>query len=234
MMDGRRRVSVFRPDGEKPTPVIWFPGASEESIEASIRQAAGISASKEILVLDKSDGCVLAVNEHMPSGLAVEAVPRDRGAASAEADAGAETTEQSALLQSAQKAPELGEQQFRGQLLKFERINAHLANERTWLAWIRTALSLLSCAFTMLGESTSMSSSSWDISYFIMGCLFVGCVDLTWFTGWMRYLKVKEVLALPKELLPPHFGRFRVTYQARLLGVLLTIVMFMYWFSFGG
>ena len=145
MMDGRRRVSVFRPDGEKPTPVIWFPGASEESIESSIRQAAGISASKEILVLDKSDGCVLAVNEHMPSGLAVEAVPRDRGAASAEADAGAETTEQSALLQSAQKAPELGEQQFRGQLLKFERINAHLANERTWLAWIRTALSLLSC-----------------------------------------------------------------------------------------
>ena len=29
-------------------------------------------------------------------------------------------------------------------------MQAHLANERTWLAWVRTALSALSVAFSLL------------------------------------------------------------------------------------
>lgn len=50
--------------------------------------------------------------------------------------------------------------EFRGELLKFERVNAHLANERTWLAWIRTALSALTCAFSFM----TLSSDSLSLS----------------------------------------------------------------------
>ena len=46
------------------------------------------------------------------------------------------------------------------------------------------------------------------------------------------HAQVKDVLALPKELLPPHFGRFKLSHQARFLGFILTVVMVMYWFSF--
>ena len=208
-MAARRTARVQTPTGRR-AEVGWYEGTSDAGIVQLFASALNIDTSAGIVARDPSDGSIVALNQFLPQGMLVEIDDTPNPAAASPPAA------------------------FRGQLLKFERIQAHLANERTWLAWIRTALSLLSCAFTMLGESTSMSSSSWDISYFIMGCLFVGCVDLTWFTGWMRYLKVKEVLALPKELLPPHFGRFRLTYQARLLGVLLTIVMFMYWFSFGG
>ena len=38
---------------------------------------------------------------------------------------------------------------FRGQWIKFERVLSHLANERTWLAWLRVALTLLAAAFTL-------------------------------------------------------------------------------------
>ena len=117
---------------------------------------------------------------------------------------------------------------FRGQLLKFERINAHLANERTWLAWMRTALSLVSCAFTLLDYADGESSSAWKCTYFVLGCLFVGCVDLTWLTGWFRYRRIKEILSIPKDALPSKFNRFRMKYQAQMLGILLTAVMILF------
>jgi uncharacterized membrane protein YidH (DUF202 family) len=35
-------------------------------------------------------------------------------------------------------------------VLRLERVQAHLANERTWLAWVRTSLSALTIAFSLL------------------------------------------------------------------------------------
>lgn len=82
---------------------------------------------------------------------------------------------------------------FRGELLKFERINAHLANERTWLAWVRTALSTLSCAFAFLSLT---SSGVYDVFVYILGCLFCVSVILVYVTGWLRYTRVKVILGL--------------------------------------
>lgn len=79
------------------------------------------------------------------------------------------------------------------------------ANERTWLAWIRTTLSLLSCAFTLQAsrfrpdsklesrlswrvvlwqvESADASSTVWSRWLFITGALSIVCMEMTYFTG---------------------------------------------------
>mmetsp|Transcript_610 Transcript_610/g.2402 ORF Transcript_610/g.2402 Transcript_610/m.2402 type:complete len:347 (-) Transcript_610:98-1138(-) len=117
---------------------------------------------------------------------------------------------------------------FRAQLLKFERINAHLANERTYLAWVRTALALVSVGLTLLGEATGNAYAWWRVTYFVVGALFLVCVDLTWLTGWCRYRRTKELLALPKRALPRKFGRYGVRCQAHFLGVLLAATLLVF------
>ena len=93
---------------------------------------------------------------------------------------------------------------------------------------MRTALSLVSCAFTILDYSDAESNAGWRASYFVVGCLFVDCVDLTWLTGYFRYRRTKEILAVPKDALPHKFDRFRMKYQAQFLGFLLFITLILF------
>ena len=79
-------------------------------------------------------------------------------------------------------------------MLKFDRINAHLANERTWLAWIRTTFSLLSCGLTLQNYANDSSSGTWHWWLFAVGCATIVSMDFTYMTGWIRYGKVKEIL----------------------------------------
>ena len=188
---------------------------------------------------------VVALNEWLPSGVSLVLTPVDGSRGSSGSSGAACVEEENHPLLGA-AAPMLPPQEmttssegrggevhsseaaFRGQLLKFERINAHLSNERTWLAWVRTSLSLVSCAFTLLDESLKETRAAWSVTFFITGCLFVSCVDLTWLTGWFRYRQTKDVLALPKDAIPGKFIRFRMHFQAHYLGVLLTITLIIY------
>lgn len=187
---------AFLSTDTKSATMRWFPGSSSESIEAACKQALEIPLDAEIRV--SQGDCLIALNEFIPNGLKLH-VDYDRP----------KESENDPLL------PD-----FRGQLLKFERINAHLANERTWLAWVRTALSLVSCSFTL-----------WDHSWIVVGCLFVACVDLTWFTGYSRYRTIKDVLALPKDAVPANFNRVPLSYQAIFLGLLLLATLVIYLIS---
>lgn len=195
---------AFVSSDTKSATISWFPGSSSESIEAALKHSLEIPLDTEIRVSEPLNGCLIALNEFVPNGLKLH-VDYDRP----------KESENDALL------PD-----FRGQLLKFERINAHLANERTWLAWVRTALSLVSCSFTLWDQATS--NSSWRTTYFVVGCLFVACVDLTWFTGYSRYRTIKDVLALPKDAVPANFNRIRLSYQAIFLGLLLLAILIIY------
>lgn len=242
---GRRRISVTLVDAPKRSEdahVAWYPGTPPDAIELAIRGALGLPMDAAFYGTESSSGCVVIINEWLPDGTALAVrVVEDRDAI-AERD---EERERAESLKVAEHAPLLtgalaaptaapadagkpSEAAFRGQLLKFERINAHLANERTWLAWMRTALSLVSCAFAILDYADGETVRSWSLTYFVVGCLFIACVDLTWLTGWFRYKRTKEILAIPKEKLPKKFDRFRMKYQAQLLGVLLAILPILY------
>ena len=85
------------------------------------------------------------------------------------------------------------ETEFRGQLLKFERINAHLANERTYLAWARTVMSIMTVAFILKSEAIASFDDFWGLTWFIASTLFLGLSNYVWYNGWIRYVRVKDV-----------------------------------------
>jgi len=116
---------------------------------------------------------------------------------------------------------------FHSSLLKFERINAHLANERTWLAWIRTAVAILGCAFSFLNLAEN-SIGQYDNIAVALGIGFVLCVLLTFFTGWFRYKQVKRLLLREINDLNDSFERLGVGWQSHFLGLLLVATSLMY------
>ena len=119
---------------------------------------------------------------------------------------------------------------------------------------MRTALALVSVAFTLLDYALDYESAGWRWTYWLLGALFVACVDLTWLTGWARYRRVKEVrgrrpriarravlhflgarrgvaqvLQLPRaEIGLKRFDRFRMRHQAHMLGALLAALLVVY------
>lgn len=123
-----------------------------------------------------------------------------------------------------------GAKEFRGELLKFERVNAHLANERTWLAWVRTALSVLGVALSLLSLMDDMGSIGMDSLALALGVAFVLCTLFTYLTGWLRYTRVKKVLTWTGNQVKGKFGRFGLQYFTRFLGVslVLTVPLYLY------
>lgn len=119
-------------------------------------------------------------------------------------------------------------QEFRGELLKFERVNAHLANERTWLAWVRTALSVLGVALSLISLADDMGSTSMDSTAMALGVAFVLCTLFTYMTGWLRYARVKEVLTWTGSQVKGRFGRFGLQYFTWFLGVALVLTVPIY------
>jgi uncharacterized membrane protein YidH (DUF202 family) len=190
--------------------VGWYKGSSAASIQQSIAVALHIPPGKVIMAReDTSESHVVALSDAIPSGSSLVIEPWDESVASKFAKAGRTS-------------------QFRGQVLKFERVQAHLANERTWLAWVRTALSALSISFSLLTLADESSATWLSVSLFIVGCFMVSNVLFTFVTGWLRYVRVKDVLMLDKSEMTENFGRFGLSHHARFLAILLLAITAMY------
>ena len=201
-MAARRTARVQTPTGRR-AEVGWYEGTSDAGIVQLFASALNIDTSAGLVARDPSDGSIVALNQFLPQGMLVEIDDTPNPAAASPPAA------------------------FRGQLLKFERIQAHLANERTWLAWVRTALSALSIAFSLL--SLTDDTEKWlEVTLFVIGCLFVVNVLLTFVTGWLRYTRVKDVLMLSKRELTDNFQRLGVSHQARFLSALLVVLTLVY------
>lgn len=159
--------------------VAWFGGTSDNALRETIKETLGIPPESSVVLKD-GDDITIAINQYLPDGSRYIAEQR---------------TSQNELIVDDPKGPQptTSANSFRGELLKFERINAHLANERTWLAWVRTALSTLSCAFAFLSLSTS---GTYQVLIYVLGCLFCVSVIFVYVTGWLRYTRVKLILGL--------------------------------------
>jgi uncharacterized membrane protein YidH (DUF202 family) len=171
--------------------IAWFAGTSDAVIRDTIKESLGISPESNVVLRDDED-TIIAINQFLPSNSRYHAEERShlneivlddpkaahKSTSNNNSDGGMATT---------------STHSFRGELLKFERINAHLANERTWLAWVRTALSTLSCAFAFLSLSTS---GAFKTLTYALGCLFCMAVIFVYWTGWSRYSRVKVILGL--------------------------------------
>jgi len=77
--------------------------------------------------------------------------------------------------------------------LKFSRLSTHLANERTFLAWIRTSIAIFSVGFLLFKAD---QYGGLNLSWFdkAIGMMFVVTGIFCFITGTLRYFKVKEAL----------------------------------------
>jgi len=194
--------------------VSWYSGTSDVSLRETIREIVQLPPDTHVVLLD-NEGCVVAINQNLPDGLLLKVEVRNSSNTAMVEDPKGNSSQQ---LTSATS--------FRGELLKFERINAHLANERTWLAWVRTALSTLSCAFAFLSLS---SSGTYETFIYILGSLFCLSVLFVYVTGWLRYTRIKLILGLSFSEMKNRFDRIGITWVARLFGGLFLCTSFIYW-----
>lgn len=156
----------------------WYPGASDSAIRETIRETLQIPAEIKYVLTDETNS-IIAISPGLPDGISLKVEIRSN-----------ENKSNDNHKDDPSKATS---NTFRGELLKFERINAHLANERTWLAWVRTALSTLSCAFAFLSLSTQ---GFFETAVYILGSLFCVAMIFIFITGWHRYSRIKIILGL--------------------------------------
>ena len=190
--------------------VRWFPGTEDTALLLAIKAACGVGPHTEISVLE--NGVHLAIDAVIPSDITVDvhlvlaseelpSTPEIEVLKPHSDNDFAANNEGTPLLLSSDGANQgLGggvggtrDTEFQGQLLKFERINAHLANERTYLAWARTCMSIITVAFTLKSEAISSFSDNWSIAWFISSALFLTLANYVWYNGWVRYTRVKDV-----------------------------------------
>lgn len=197
----------------------WFQGTSDIALRETIKETLRMPPDS-CVVLKDNNSIIYAINQHLPDQVHLIAELRTpdnfvvlddkssnkSGSSNSNATAASNT--------------------FRGELLKFERINAHLANERTWLAWVRTALSTLSCAFAFLSLS---NSSTYEVVVYILGSLFCLSVLFVYYTGWLRYNRVKLILGLSYSEMKNTFDRVGVHWIAKSLGFLFVCTAVIYW-----
>ncbi|CAM9821151.1 unnamed protein product, partial [Heterosigma akashiwo] len=204
--------------------ISWYDGTTDEGLEKLIADSFSLPSKTRFILIDSADNTTIALSSSLPSGIELQIQPL-------EGDPSFDEQRRGVLNKKASPDPDeaadgdgsgLQGQEFQGELLKFERVNAHLANERTWLAWVRTALAVLSSAFTFLGLTEDFASGT-QIFVFVLGCFYIGNVLLTYGTGWLRYAQVREILGLPGSMIKPKFNRFGLSHQARYLAVLLLV-----------
>lgn len=98
-------------------------------------------------------------------------------------------------------------------IVKFNRLGTHLSNERTFLAWVRTACSMFAIAIAMLKFEA--------IQDFLIGTLLLVCSVLTFIIGAVRYFQVKNVLENPTPEVSA-FNRIGIRYYMVAVGAAFT------------
>lgn len=83
---------------------------------------------------------------------------------------------------------------------KFNRINTWLANERTWLAWVRTAVSLIGFGIVILKLDD-------DIVTQILGCILAFMGILSFLLGSLRYDVMRDIIDGTTFVVNNEFGR---------------------------
>ena len=186
---------------ERNCEVKWYGRVSDDHVRVLVTSALGIPVGTDIV--GRVDQKIVALNGALPDGVTV-------------------------AIATATTAPTRA---FRRQLIKFENIQAHLANERTFLAWARTALSSLSIAYSLLSLVSEAEATWLQISLYLVGSAFVVSVLTTFLTGWLRFARVRDVLTMAKlssKHVIVHFHRIGLSHQAFFLAALCVLLTAIY------
>lgn len=84
---------------------------------------------------------------------------------------------------------------YQNQLVKFNRILAHLVNERTVLAWFRANLALVALNFKYLKLAAAFEDRMYASTMLaVCGGVFVTLLPISWWSGYRRYARCKQLL----------------------------------------
>ncbi|EOD06313.1 hypothetical protein EMIHUDRAFT_249902 [Emiliania huxleyi CCMP1516] len=118
-------------------------------------------------------------------------------------------------------------------VLKLTRLTNHLANERTFLAWIRTTVSLFGLAISTIALANH-EVREWRWMAVSSGLLVSLLSTAAYVHGCERYFKVKKVLEMPNP--PPAFNRRSLVTFSGVAGMVWVAICFSYvvlWATWG-
>lgn len=118
-------------------------------------------------------------------------------------------------------------------MLKLTRLTNHLANERTFLAWIRTTVSLFGLAISTIALANH-EVREWRWMAVSSGLLVSLLSTAAYVHGCERYFKVKKVLEMPNP--PPAFNRRSLVTFSGVAGMVWVAICFSYvvlWATWG-
>ena len=148
----RRTVTIHY--GGSSTTIGFFPGSSISSVSAAA--SAAFHEPSALLLRSAPSGPALSDNDCIPSAAWASMLPSTKTNSVAAASHPPPNPMQGGS--SSDGLPD--DPAFQGQYIKFERVLSHLASERTWLAWLRAAMTLLSVSFTLWELYGELSSDS--------------------------------------------------------------------------
>lgn len=156
-----RRATVTCSSNDASGSVVWFPGTTDLVIYRSLCNCVELDPYSEVMFTEKGSQTILAISEFLPDNLSLSATPAygtsKRSLKPEVAAPSDHLAEETPLLfgeKKSQQAMMNSCPDFQGELLKFNRISSHLANERTYLAWARTSMSILSVGFNLKNETS--------------------------------------------------------------------------------
>lgn len=195
---------MLRMKGCRDVEVKWYnlSCVNDDQVRALFLRALGLRADANLICRDPKDESVVALCSALPSEQIFDAE----------------------LQVISPKTSNI----FRTRLVKFEKIQAHLANERTWLAWVRTALSSLSISFSLLAFVRDYGTQRLAVPLFALGSGFVASVFTMFITGWLRYLKVRDALMLMSCRFPANLHRVGLGHQSCILFILFVSLTITY------
>uniref|UniRef100_A0A7S2S6X6 DUF202 domain-containing protein n=1 Tax=Rhizochromulina marina TaxID=1034831 RepID=A0A7S2S6X6_9STRA len=216
------RIRVRLGDGQPFQSVAWFQGTSDDAIREVIASGLGLSRAAEFVLEDASGFLVPCCNQ-LPGGseYTIRLLPLAVPSSAAQSKDLARTPPTDAPAPRVQQL-DGDHKQAAASLSKFERMSSHLANERTFLAWVRTAVAVAGLAVTF---SELFSHPSRFPVMFWGGSVVCWAIGLaTFVVGILRYRTVKLVLNKPREQITNRFGRTGMAYMIFGFGTFLVIM----------
>jgi len=213
----------------------WFVGTTDAAVNRVICSALNLPAATELQIVDH-DGFHVPPCGQLPSGAYQVSVGSPSSTERTPmAFSGIETALPASTRTGGFELEEplienrsnslASESTLENRLVKFERMTSHLANERTFLAWVRTSASVAGLAVTY---STNYYRPRLSLIYWL-GSVFAWCVGVYFFgTGVRRYWTVKSVLNRRKEDITNQWGRKGVGFVVALFGIFLALMSAMF------